>query len=69
MNKYDKLKAVRITLTYYGVGLTIEQAKADAWNDVYNDRDFQIAAKDVDPCDVEEANFSEEYLNTLIEGE
>jgi hypothetical protein len=64
-DKEKDLKAVRITITYYGVGKTIEQATADAWNDISNDRNFQTAYIEEEECDVEETNFDSVYLDDL----
>jgi hypothetical protein len=64
----DKLKAVKITITYYGVGFTKDQAVSNAWNDISNDRDFQIAIIDTDDCELEDTNITEDFINQLIKG-
>jgi hypothetical protein len=61
----EVLKAVRITITYYGVGSDLKEATADAWNDISNDRNFQAAYIEEEECDVEETNFDSLYLDDL----
>ena len=65
----DKLKAIKITITYYGVGCDLQEAKRDAWNDISNDRNLQMAYIEEEECQVEEANFDSTYLADLMEGE
>ena len=66
-DKEKELKAVRVTITYYGVGKTIEQATADAWNSISNDNNFQMAKVDEEEMDVEEGNWDSDYLDSLTE--
>jgi len=66
-NKEKDLKAVRVTITYYGVGKTIEQATADAWNSISNDNNFQMAKVDEEEMDVEEGNWDSDFLDSLTE--
>jgi hypothetical protein len=63
----DKLKAIKITITYYGVGCDLQEAKRDAWNDISNDRNLQIAYIEEEECQVEETNFDPSYLEDLME--
>jgi hypothetical protein len=63
----DKLKAIRITITYYGVGFDLKEAKANAWNDISNDRNFQIGYIKQEECDVDETNFDSTYLDSFLQ--
>ena len=63
------LKAVKITITYYGVGFDLKEATADAWNDISNDRNFQSAYIEQEECNVEEANFDQTYIDSILESE
>jgi hypothetical protein len=65
----DKLKAVKITITYYGVGLSKDEAIFNAWNDISNDRDYQIGKVVETDCEVDEANFDPLYLDILLKSE
>ena len=65
MEKNKKLKAVRITITYDGVGLTLKQAIKDVWNVISNDRDFQNANINKKEIDIEETSFDPSYLKEL----
>ena len=66
-NINDKLKAIKISITYYGVGNDLKEAKGDAWNDISNDRNFQRAYIEEDECNLEETNFDSSYLQDLVE--
>jgi hypothetical protein len=61
------LKAVKITITYYGVGLTKEQASNDAWYEINEDRFYKIGKVEEEECDLEETNFDETYLDSILE--
>jgi hypothetical protein len=65
----DKIKAVKITITYYGVGLTKDQAIANAWNDISNDNNFNVGIIDEQECDIEQTNFDNWYLDQISQGE
>ena len=66
-DKEKELKAVKVTITYYGVGKTIKQATADAWNSISNDNNFQMAKVDEEEMDVEEGNWDSDFLDSLTE--
>jgi hypothetical protein len=66
-DKEKDLKAVKVTITYYGVGKTIKQATADAWNSISNDNNFQMAIVDEKEMDVEEGNWDPYFLESLTE--
>jgi len=68
-NKQKDLKAIKVTITYYGVGKTIEQATADAWNSISNDNNFQRANVDEEEVDVEEGNWDSTFLDFITEEE
>jgi hypothetical protein len=63
-----KLKFARVTLTYYGVGKDYKRALKDAWASAFNDVYQQRALSSEEEIEVEETNFSEDYLEAL-EGE
>jgi hypothetical protein len=68
-DKEKELKAIKVTITYYGVGKTIEQATADAWNSISNDNNFQRANVDEEEVDVEEGNWDSTFLDFITEEE
>jgi hypothetical protein len=60
------LKAVKITITYYGVGLTKEQASNNAWSEANNDILFlQKGSINETTCSVDETNFDPYYLASI----
>lgn len=67
MNKEKDLKAIKVTITYYGVGKTIQEATADAWNSISNDNNFQIARVEEEEVDVEEGNWDPFFLDLITE--
>lgn len=64
-----KLYAVRVTITYDGVGTSPEQAVSDAWNTINNDSMFQLANIETRPVDIEDTNFDTNYLIEISEEE
>jgi hypothetical protein len=62
-----KLKAVKITFIYYGVGLTKEKALNDAWYEIYNDRNYKLAKIDEIDCDLDETSFDQTYIDSILE--
>jgi hypothetical protein len=65
----DKIKAVKITITYYGVGLTKDQAIANAWNDISNDNNFNVGIIDEQECELGDTNINPFYLDKMSQGE
>lgn len=59
----DKLKAVKITITYYGAGKTLASAKADAWNTISNDDNFSSGDVNETECDFYDTGFDEDWYN------
>jgi hypothetical protein len=62
-----KLYAVRVTITYDGVGTSPEQALKDAWNTISNDAMFRQAQVEEKEIDVEETSFDPAYLKEISE--
>lgn len=62
-----KLYAVRVTITYDGVGTSLDQAWKDAWNTIGNDPMFKGADLKEEEIDIEETNFDPSYLKELSE--
>lgn len=62
-----KLYAVRVTITYDGVGTSPEQAAKDVWNTISNDSMFQQARIENTPIDVSETSFDPAYLQEISE--
>ena len=62
-----KLYAVRVTITYDGVGTSPEQADKDVWNTISNDSMFQQAKVESTDIDVEDTSFDPDYLKQLTE--
>lgn len=67
MNNDKDLVAVKITITYYGVGKTAAAAYADAWNSANNDMYHQTAKIEETEVDITETNFDDYYLKQLRE--
>jgi hypothetical protein len=62
-----KLVALRITITYDGVGFTKEQALGDIWNTISNDTNFTNALINYEDVKIEDTNFDADYLKSLME--
>lgn len=65
MNNDKDLVAVKITITYYGVGKTPAEAYGDAWNSANNDMYHQRARIEEKEIDIAETNFDDSYLEEL----
>lgn len=64
-----KLYAVRVTITYDGVGTSLRQARADVKNTISNDSNFYRAQVQEKEIDVEETSFDPAYLEEISEGD
>lgn len=64
-----KLYAVRVTITYEGVGTSLRQARADVKNTISNDSNFYRAQVQEKEIDVEETSFDPAYLKEISEGD
>jgi hypothetical protein len=62
-----KLYAVRVTITYDGVGTSLRQAQADVKNTISNDSNFYRAQVEEKEIDIEETNFDPYYLKQISE--
>ena len=62
-----KLYAVRVTITYDGVGTSLRQAQADVKNTISNDSNFYRARVEEKEIDIEETNFDPDYLKEISE--
>ncbi len=62
-----KLYAVRVTITYDGVGTSLRQAQADVQNTISNDSHFYRAQVEEKEIDIEETNFDPDYLKEISE--
>lgn len=62
-----KLYAVRVTITYDGVGTSPEQAAKDVWNTISNDSMFYRSRVEEKEIDIEETNFDPDYLKQISE--
>lgn len=62
-----KLYAVRVTITYDGVGTSLRQAQADVKNTISNDNNFYRARVEEKEIDVEETSFDPAYLKEISE--
>jgi hypothetical protein len=62
-----KLYAVRVTITYDGVGTSLRQAQADVKNTISNDSNFYRAQVEEKEIDIEETNFDPDYLKEISE--
>jgi hypothetical protein len=62
-----KLYAVRVTITYDGVGTSLRQAQADVKNTISNDSHFYRARVEEKEIDIEETNFDPDYLKEISE--
>ena len=62
-----KLYAVRVTITYDGVGTSLRQAQADVKNTISNDNNFYRARVEEKEIDIEETNFDPDYLKEISE--
>ena len=62
-----KLYAVRVTITYDGVGTSLRQARADVKNTISNDSNFYRARVEEKEIDVSETSFDPGYLKEISE--